>query len=217
MPARGRTPEVGCGGVGGHRRGPGEYLKEGRPRRSRDRIQALGERAVEARRRGTGEAPGPCVLADRLVTESGTHAPRTGPPGHACPRRARARPDSPSALPLPPPPAVPAPAPEAVARGCCFGRPGVLESEATASVSRCRRPAVRARAREYACPRARPGETARARAPRWLSSAARLPAPPTRLCPSSSRRATARGRGRGRARAGCLAGWARGRGGGVEK
>lgn len=39
-------------GVGGHRPGPGEYLKEGRPRRSRDRVQALGERAVETRSRG---------------------------------------------------------------------------------------------------------------------------------------------------------------------
>lgn len=33
-----------------------------------------------------------------------TRAPRTGPPGHACPRRARARPDSPPAPPPPPRP-----------------------------------------------------------------------------------------------------------------
>lgn len=50
----GRRGQGGMGG--GHRRGPGEYLREGRPRRSRAPAQAPGERAAEA---GEGELGGP--------------------------------------------------------------------------------------------------------------------------------------------------------------
>lgn len=95
-----REREDARGWGGGHRPGPGEYLREGRPRRSRARAQERGERAAEAGRRRTGEAPSTgCPRRpsshrkpDHAPDRPATPVPAALAPARTHPQRRRRRP-----------------------------------------------------------------------------------------------------------------------------